>query len=678
MTSTLMGLNNTVRASVRVGWPVRLPLLPAVERNLVRAVVDMHRHLPDMFELTFVDPLGDILESARMEIGTRIAVYGGAPTSSMAEMLIDGEITSIEAECVETTVYTIVRGYEKGHRLQRVVRTRTFMNMKDSDIVRRIALESGLRLGDIDETRTAHVHVAQVAQTDWDFLKQRAAEIGFEVGISLGELFFRGPSSSKSRRRGRRAGKKPAAKSESAKGKSSSKGGKSGLGGPAAGLGGLAAGLLGTAELTFGVNLLSFRPRVTAGNLTPSVEVRVWNPDTGNVAVGRADAASGSADLAEHDPAELGEVFTKRGLGGLRRLGPPTPGLKVYPSVDSRAHVVVNRPVARGAAARLAADEVAAGIAEHVGSTYAEAEGFAIGDPLIRPGEPVAISGVPAYFEGEWTITQARHVFAEAESGYRTRFVVSGRNDRSLLGLASVGATQPKPPSLPGLVCAIVSNIADPEDQGRVKLMLPWLDPSFETDWARVAQFFAGARAGSVFLPEVGDEVLVGFEHGDVRRPYVLGGLLNEASGFDLGGEPVRTVGAAGSVIHRGIVSSSGNKLVFHDEMPPAGSTATASDIVLGTGGDTMQLAIDQTAGTVTLLCDPGKPESKAPAGTIDIQCGNKGQINITVGPNGEVTIDGGARLNLSASAAIVIESGGTLELSGKTVTVKGNPIKLN
>ena len=81
-----------------------------------------------------------------------------------------------------------------------------------------------------------------------------------------------------------------------------------------------------------------------------------------------------------------------------------------------------------------------------------------------------------------------------------------------------------------GVVPASVLSLDDPEGWGRVQVILPWSpDPESERyfAWARMATLFAGADRGSWFLPDVGDEVLVAFEHGDPRRPYVLGGLWN-------------------------------------------------------------------------------------------------------------------------------------------------------
>jgi uncharacterized protein involved in type VI secretion and phage assembly len=81
-----------------------------------------------------------------------------------------------------------------------------------------------------------------------------------------------------------------------------------------------------------------------------------------------------------------------------------------------------------------------------------------------------------------------------------------------------------------GVYPALVTDIKDPDSQGRVRVSLPWA-PDTASDryeaWARMATLMAGNNRGSWFIPEVNDEVLVGFEAGDPRRPYVLGVLWN-------------------------------------------------------------------------------------------------------------------------------------------------------
>jgi phage protein D len=644
--SALTGGAATVRASVKVGSPMGLPLRPDVERLLVRAVVDTHLHLPDTFELTFLDEEGHVAADAGLRIGVAVEVCGGAPDSQDAKKLIAGEVTSIEAICADLHVYTVVRGYSKAHRLQKARRTRTFVNMTDSDVARKVARDAGLSVGTVDDTSTTHDHLAQIAQTDWDFLKSRAREVGYEVGVADDKFYFRRPPGM------------PA--------------GGGGLGGLAAAAAGAVADALGLGgpTLTFKDNLITFLPRISAAALTPEVEVRTWDPEAAAAVSSTTPIRTATAEIKDQDPAKLANSF-----GGFSfPIGVPLPAIPGLPSLgaapSSKAFALADRPLASGSTASGAADEVAKGLAEHVASTFAEAEGYAVGSPDLQAGTRVEIKGVPATFAGKWTITNARHVFDETEGGYHTRFFVSGRHERSLLGLASMGASQGTPARIPGLVCGVVTNNNDPDTRGRVKVALPWLSPQYESDWARVAQFGAGRTSGALFTPEVGDEVLVGFEHGDPRRAYVLGGLLNDNTSYDLGGKAVKSTGLAGTVVRRGFVSGAGNRLLFEDELipPPGSGPPMKSRFSLVTGDGGMGVTVDQTGGTVTVSCDPKPPASRTPTGTVEITVGAGGTISIKAGSGGTVKIDGGANLELTAMASIKIESQGVVSIAGKQI----------
>lgn len=81
-----------------------------------------------------------------------------------------------------------------------------------------------------------------------------------------------------------------------------------------------------------------------------------------------------------------------------------------------------------------------------------------------------------------------------------------------------------------GVYPAVVTDIKDPDNLARVKVRLPWAadtgDARFEA-WARIATFMGGKDRGSFFIPDVDDEVLVAFQDGDPRVPFILGGLWN-------------------------------------------------------------------------------------------------------------------------------------------------------
>lgn len=113
-----------------------------------------------------------------------------------------------------------------------------------------------------------------------------------------------------------------------------------------------------------------------------------------------------------------------------------------------------------------------------------------------------------------------------------------------------------------GVFPALVTDIKDPDGQGRVKVALPWspdANSSRYEVWARLATLMGGGNRGSWFIPDVNDEVLVSFESGDVRRPYLLGGLWN---GSD---KPPDSMDGAGQNFRKVLRSRNGVKLTLDD-----------------------------------------------------------------------------------------------------------------
>lgn len=102
----------------------------------------------------------------------------------------------------------------------------------------------------------------------------------------------------------------------------------------------------------------------------------------------------------------------------------------------------------------------------------------------------------------------------------RTRIVRASRRGRPSSQLVSNGYAE-------GVAVALVTQNKDDKGLCRVRVQYPWHDKPTESYWARLAVPMAGRERGMVLIPEVGDEVLVGFERGDLRFPYVLGALWN-------------------------------------------------------------------------------------------------------------------------------------------------------
>lgn len=606
---------------VRVGEGEGVPLPINVRALVKRVTVETHLHLPGMFEVAFVGMSSEGLEEAGLMLGVGVCIAVAVLDPADPVTLIRGEVTSMEGIYEDFAGITIVRGYDRSHRLQRARRTRVFLNSTDSAAAEKIATEAGLEVGEIIPSTLIHEHLPQYDQSDWEFLKQRAAEIGYEFSTSDGLFTFR-PASS--------------------------------IEGPSDSL---------PVLLTMHQNLRTFAPRVTAGNLTPDVEVRVWDPMTGKVFSGLSGAVTGSASPAGvQSSEEIAAVFGNPAAAAeaAEDEPPPTPVVEeLGPPPSGTSFVYYDRPVGDGPAAAGAADVVAAGLAQQLASTFAEADGDATGNSGIQAGSVVEIGGVPSQFPATWVVTRARHVFDMSEGGYHTEFAASGRHDRSLLGLTSLGATQAPLPKIPGVVCGVVTDINDL--LGRAKVSLPWLSPEYVSDWAPVVQFGAGARSGGLFMPEVGDQVLVGFEFGDPRRAYVLGGIRGSTSLYSLGGPAVEE----GSVVRRGIVTASGNVLSFFDQMPPGDEPEpTASVIKLGNRDGLLGLSINVVESMVELSCS-----SEDPPGQLTIKCGTGGIVNIQAGEGGTMMIDGGDSLTIKAAASVTIQSG-ELNLQGDSISL--------
>ncbi len=179
-----------------------------------------------------------------------------------------------------------------------------------------------------------------------------------------------------------------------------------------------------------------------------------------------------------------------------------------------------------------------------------------------------------------------------------------------------------------GVAPALVTDIQDPDGQGRVKLRLPWSPDGPGKDyeaWARIATLFAGDNRGSWFIPDVGDEVLVAFEHGSPTRPYILGGLWN---GKD---KPTETIDRRNSI--KSIRSRNGVKLTLDDTdgqerfrvETPGGQSVTLKD---GPG----QVTIEDSNGNSIKLETAGITITAAAKVTV-----NASQVAVSAGM---VTVD--------------------------------------
>ena len=198
-----------------------------------------------------------------------------------------------------------------------------------------------------------------------------------------------------------------------------------------------------------------------------------------------------------------------------------------------------------------------------------------------------------------------------------------------------------------GVAEGIVVDNEDPEGEGRVTLRFPWFDNEMVSDWCRVANGYAGNGYGTAFVPEVGDEVLVAFVHGDMRMPVVLGGLYN--------GEDKPATERSADVDQKLIRTKHGHQLLFDD------SDGDERVRLETSGGHSADLS--DVDGTVTVASSGGHSV------TLDDN-----------GPVASVVTSGGHRVELDDSGTITIShSGGTsITLDAASVTVSGSQISLD
>ncbi len=379
-----------------------------------------------------------------------------------------------------------------------------------------------------------------------------------------------------------------------------------------------------TVTLTWGQELHTFTPRMNAAEQVEEVVVRGWDPGQQQPIVGRARQGSLYPAIGE----EKDGAAWANALGGGKK-------------------VVVRKVVFT----QEEANTLAAALLDEISGAFIQAEGRAFRRPEIRAGEKVKIEGVGNRLSGEYLVTQARHVYTPA--GLETTFRAQGTRN----GLLQE-AVSPRKSSAEwgGAAIAVVTNTDDPDKLGRVKVKFPWLGENAESYWARLLAPGASNESGLCLIPAVGDEVLVTFEHGDMRAPVVLGGLWNRQS------PPPPATTQAGS-----------------GEMPKVQSWRSRSGHAIVMMDTSENKVTIETAGGHTLTLDDanGKVEVRSQGGLKVVLDDNASKITLESG--GDVEMASRGNLKVQTNANISLEAAANLDLKANgVVTIKGSLIKLN
>lgn len=401
-----------------------------------------------------------------------------------------------------------------------------------------------------------------------------------------------------------------------------------------------------TAVVTVGEDLRQFSVRASA--LHPgATKVTGWTPKTKQGLVGEANAA------------QSGLLPTANLVSGYARVSALAGKSAVTTAADS--------PMVQEEAASLAQRAV-----NHWSTGAVTARGTTLANSAIKLGGPVTVANAgPA--NGTYVVTEVEHSYTE--QGFETRFVAGDRRPSGLVDTL----TSKKPTSFrrDGLVIGVVTMVGNSEGSpGDIKVKYPGVGDQFESGWGRMVSVGGGGKRGVTFMPEVNDEVIVGFEGGDTRKPVILGALFN---GKDA--QPA-FVSDGGAIASRQITSRLGHVVEFGD----------------GTSPDKQYISLVLAGGQTSVMMSKKEFIANVPAGIpFTISAGNS---NFKIANDGSITIQGSkitlkadtdveiSGLNVTTKASVKNSASGTMvELKAQAqaevsasgpVMVKGNPVMVN
>lgn len=395
------------------------------------------------------------------------------------------------------------------------------------------------------------------------------------------------------------------------------------------------------------------RVRHTAAERSTDVVVRSWDPAT-KAAIVQTDTASAAAPASP--------VVTTATIGSSNRTGASTfAGPRTLRTLPAATQAEATA-LAKGIGTRIAAAET---------SLRVEVRG----KPALKPGSIIDLQDVGTKLAGEYYVTSVEHIWDSRD--YITRVETGALDPTGLVDLLGGAPSPVTELGRVGLVVGVVTNNNDPNGQGRVKVKVPAFDDQTELPWARVMSLGANATTGLVVTPEVNDEVLVGFEHGDLRRPLVLGGVWGGVAKPPI----AKDVTIANNKVAQWSMVTGGHKLILRgaDAAADKHMKLTLSDnaTILYVGADKIEvisndkpIEVKNSQGSM-LVAANGDITLKAPNITLDAT--TKVTIKApTIEAKGSavVKVESSATLELKASSLAKLESTGMTEIKGSMVKV--------
>ncbi|SRX54962.1 type VI secretion system tip protein VgrG [Aequorivita sp. CIP111184] len=277
------------------------------------------------------------------------------------------------------------------------------------------------------------------------------------------------------------------------------------------------------------------------------------------------------------------------------------------------------------------------------------------GIPTVKPGTMLKLEGVGDRFNGKIFISAVRHEIAEgnwtvdAEFGMNPKWF-SETYDISELPAAGII------PSVSGLQIGVVSQLeSDPDGEDRILVKIPIINKDEQGIWTRVATLDAGNNRGSFFLPEIGDEVIIGFINDDPNHAIILGMLHSSAKPAPLQ--------ASDDNHEKGFITRSEMKLLFNDDK---------KSIIIETPGG-KKVTIDEDSGVIKIE-DENRNVITMDSDGIAIESAKDFSIKAT----GDCNIEA-MNINVKANAQFKAEGSAGAEISTSAIAVlKGSLVQIN
>lgn len=490
--------------------------------------------------------------------------------------VFDGVIASLTAHFPAGGRPTLrVEARARSILLEHPPRSRQLTDVNDADVVAAIAADFSLTADADDGVKRAFV--VSDRTSDWDFLKARAAQLGWALYARGDKLVMHAPATAEN-----------------------------------------------TPELDYTRDIVELHLTEDLTHAIGAATGAGWDVSSVETAESEQSASAASIDTGDrkaHDAA-VGDAGWP-----LRDRRDASPAIGAADEADARA-------VGRQRDAALA----------HVHGTA-----VVQGDPALRCDAWVGIAGVGTRMSGPHYLTAVRH-----------RLSISGFVTEIQMGTPPVLTPPTLAATTNGLALGIVEALDDPDESGRVKVRLPWRGDDGEGVWARVAAIDAGDAYGTVFIPNVGQEVLVGYVDADPAAPVVLGQLFNGKATMPDTIDPDKNT-------LRSIVTPGGHRLTFDDGDSPA---------ITVTSGKGHSVAIDDKNDQVVLTHKDSGNSVTVSADGISIEAA-KGDI-VLKATAGAVKIDA-VTFEGKASGASKFESSATFDLKASgPLGLKGALVNIN